>query len=118
MNTMAAFILGAANRGKELRVFDWEKAAKIIVERNPERAEAGLLYDMENTAGCIYENGKPIIDSRTYLASTWATPVIVIEDADDEDDEIECYRMESETPGWDAKTKWPKEALSILESKK
>ena len=30
MNTLSAFAMGAANRGKELMVFDWDKAAKLI----------------------------------------------------------------------------------------
>ena len=43
MNTWAAFAMGEANRGKEMMVFDWDKAARLIGERKPECASAGLL---------------------------------------------------------------------------
>ena len=109
MNTAAAVMMGVMNRGKELMVFDWHKAARLIKERNPESASAGLCDDWEYTGGTIYENGKPVMDSYTYLASTWAVPEICIDG-----EIISCYRMKSETPGWDSKTKWPESALNIL----
>ena len=110
MNSLFAFAMGEANRGKELMVFDWDKAARLIKEKKAEYAEAGLAGDWEWTGGTIYEDGHPVKDSYTYLASTWATPQI---DLDGE--LIACYRMQSETPGWDSSTKWPESALSILE---
>lgn len=55
MNTMAAFAMGEANRGKERMVFDWDKAAEIIRDRKPKWAIAGLQRDMEWTSGMIYE---------------------------------------------------------------
>lgn len=110
MDTMTAFAMGEFNRGKEEMVFDWEKAARIIKERKPEYAAAGLRSDWEWTGGVIYEDGKPIKDSYTYLSSTWAVPELEVDD-----DIIECYRMQSDTPGWGSGTKWPKEALKILE---
>ena len=109
MNSLLAFAKGAANRGKELMVFDWDKAAQLINERKPECAYAGLRDDWEYTGGIIYRNGKPVKDSYTYLSSTWAVPEL---DLDGEI--IECYRMKHETPGWDSETKWPKSALLIL----
>lgn len=45
MNTIAAFIMGEANRGNELKVFDWDKAARLIKERKPDYASAGLDED-------------------------------------------------------------------------
>ena len=111
MDTFMAFVMGNANRGKELMVFDWDKAARLIKKRNPEHASAGLRSDWECTGGTIYENGKPVMDDYTYLASTWAVPEIDIDG-----EVIDCYRMENEVPGWSAKTKWPKSALDILSS--
>lgn len=115
MDSMSAFAIGEMNRGKELMVFDWEKAAKLIAEHRPAKASAGLAGDWEYTGGDIWENGKPVTDSYTYLASTWATPEL------DLDGEIfECYRMQSATPGWDvgdgwdSGTKWPASALAVL----
>ena len=110
MDTLRAFMMGVANRDRELMVFDWDKAARIIKERKPKVAAAGLRNEWEYTGGEIYGNGKPVKDTYTYLASTWAIPEL-----DVDGDVIECYRMESDTPGWDSDTKWPKSALDILE---
>lgn len=111
MNTLAAFAMGEANRGKELMVFDWDKAAQLIREHGAVTAYAGLRGDWEYTGGLILKQGKPTKDD-TYLASTWATPEIAIDGT-----VMECYRMQSETPNWDAKTQWPKSALEILEGR-
>lgn len=109
MDTMMVFAMGQANRGKELMVFDWDKAAEIIRERKPEYAFAGLCSDWEWTGGTIYKNGEPVKDSYTYLASTWATPELEIDG-----EIIDCYKMQSETPNWDSDTKWPESSLAIL----
>lgn len=45
MNTWMAFAMGEANRGKELMVFDWDKAARLIQEKKPKWATAGLHSD-------------------------------------------------------------------------
>ena len=113
MDTMSAFAMGEANRGKELMVFDWERAAQIIRERGSMSASAGLSGDWEFTGGEILRDGKPMSrkDTYTYLASTWAIPELEIDC-----EIIECYRMQSKTPGWDSDTFWPEEALKILGS--
>ena len=111
MDSMSAFAMGAANAHRELMVFDWERAAQIIKERKPSRVEAGLRGDWEWTGGAIYANRAPVPkgDTYTYLASTWAVPEI------DVDGKVSpCFRMQSETPNWDADTYWPEEALQIL----
>lgn len=110
MNTILAFGLGEANRGKELMVFDWDKAAQLIKENGFEDAYAGLCDDWEWTGGNIFRDGKPNYDSCTFLASTWATPEIEIDGIT-----YDCYKMQSETDGWDSDTKWPESALKILE---
>ena len=112
MNTFAAFVMGEANRWKELMVFDWDRAARLIRERKPERASAGLRSDWEYTGGTIYEDGKLVMDDYTYLASTWAVPEL-----DMDGDIVECFCTEHEAPGWDSETKWPKSALDILNAK-
>lgn len=109
MNTWLAFTMGKINEGKELMVFDWDKAARLIKERKPECAYAGLRDDWEYTGGIIYKDGKPVMDSYTYLASVWAVPEL-----DMDGDIVECFRMGYEVPGWDSDTKWPKSALDIL----
>lgn len=45
MDSAKAFMMGEMNRDKELKVFDWDRAALIIKERNPEKAGAGLSGD-------------------------------------------------------------------------
>lgn len=111
MNTMDAYARGLASRGRESKVFDWEKAAQIIKERQPNEASAGLSGDWEWTGGTIWREGRPVPadDTYVYLASTWATPELDIDG-----ELIACYRMESQTPGWDSGTYWPAEALAIV----
>lgn len=77
METATAFALGEANRGKEMKVFDWNKAAEFIVKRDIRDAGAGLKDDLEWTAGTILRDGKPVKDNACYLASTWAVPVLL-----------------------------------------
>lgn len=120
MDSMSAFAMGQANRGKPLKVFDWNKAATLIKKYGATNARAGLERDWGYTGGTILTDGKPVIDDYTYLASTWATPQIEIND-----EEIDCYIMEDKVPeewfesikGRDknhAHIKWPKSALDIL----
>jgi len=112
---MSAFTMGRANRGKELMVFDWEKAARIIKERGAKEASAGLRGDWNWTGGDIMKNGKPVPreDTYTYLASTWAVPELEIDG-----ELIPCYKMQSKTPKWDSSTYWPDEAIKILTESK
>lgn len=113
MDTMSAFLMGQANRGKELMVFDWDRAAEIIRDKKPKWAVAGLQHDMEWTSGPIYEDGLPVTDSDTYLSSTWATPILEIK-IGDEVEEIPCFRMQHEVPEWGSDTNWPHSAMEIL----
>jgi hypothetical protein len=112
MDSLSAFAMGEANRDKEQKVFDWVKAATLIKQRGAKNASAGLRGDWEYTGGEILCDGKPapIEDTYVYLASTWATPELEI----DGGEKVPCYRMASETPGWDCDTYWPVEALEIL----
>ena len=111
MDTMSAFMLGQANQGSELKVFDWTKAVALIKEHKATEAEAGLSEDWEWTGGVILTGGKPVKqeDTYTFLASTWATPVLRIAG-----EEYDCYSMQKETPGWGADTFWPEEAILAL----
>lgn len=113
MDTMQAFAMGQANQGKELKVFDWEEATRRIKASGATSAWAGLAGDWEWTGGRILAEGVPVPqeDTYVYLASTWATPELDLGDGPED-----CYRMQSKTPGWDAGTYWPQEALNILEA--
>ena len=110
MNSMAAFARGEASRSKELKVFDWDKAAQIIKDRGAKNASAGLSEDWDWTGGSILVDGRIPKDAYTFLASTWATPELQIED----EDVIDCYKMKSETPDWGSDTFWPDSAKEIL----
>lgn len=111
MDTLTAIGRAIAAKDKEQMVFDWEKAARIIKEQGAQEAEAGLAGDMEYTGGRILSNGVPTPAEETYvyLSSNHAKPLLVIGA-----DAIECFKLESQTPGWDAHTYWPPEALAIL----
>lgn len=108
MDTMAAFVLGAANRGKEQKVFDWDKAVDILKERGIKDASAGLHLDLEYTSGDILVDGEPVKDY-CYLASTWATPVLVTGWGE----EIPCWIMASRTE-YNHSTIWPKSAFEKM----
>ena len=109
MDTISAFSRSMENRGKETMVFDWHKAATQIKESGAKNAKAGLGGDWEWTGGDILVDGKIPEYTYTYLASTWATPEL-----DLGGDIIECYKYESKTDGWGAKTFWPQSAKDIL----
>ena len=109
MDTMKAFAMGEANRDKELMVFDWDKAAQLIKDKKVTEASAGLSGDWEYTGGTILEEGKIPENSYVYLASTWATPELEING-----EIFDCYKMQSETDGWDSDTFWPESARNIL----
>ena len=111
MNARDILVKIKENVGNEEKVFDRDKAARIIAEKKPEYAIAGLEGDWHWTSGTIYENDKPVYDESTFLASIWATPVLEIDGTP-----IECYVMESETD-WNESTKWPESALAILKGK-
>lgn len=108
---MSAFLRGQAAQGQPQRVFDWDKAARIIRERGAMSASAGLIEDWGHTGGAILRDGKPIPkeDTYTYLSSNWATPVLEIDG-----EEIPCWRYERDTDEWNAETFWPESALKIL----
>jgi hypothetical protein len=112
MDSLRAIAMGYANSGKELMVFDWNKAARLIKENEPEEAGAGLQNDWEWTGGTIYKNGKPVTNSYTYLASTWATPEL-----DMDGFKQPCFLMASRTD-FTKDTKWPESALAILKESK
>lgn len=111
MDTIKAFAMGEANRGKEMKIFDWEKAANLIVEKNASTAAAGLREDWEWTGGDIYCDREIVEDSYTFLGSTWATPIIIIDG-----EEFECFQMNSEAPHEGSGTKWPEYAKKIIQN--
>lgn len=108
MDTFRAFARGMASRGNRVKVFDWDKAAKICRKNlNAEEIRAGLHLDMEYTATTIMVRGDIVVGGG-YLSSTWAIPVIEIDGV-----EQECWTWADETE-WDEDTMWPDSARKIL----
>ena len=102
------------NNGEHIGfVFDWDKAARIIAERKPDYALAGLRGDYGKAQGYIWRDGKPDMDDYTYLASIWAMPILTIVTSDGEE-EIPCFVLDYDTK-WGTDTKWPESALKIIE---
>ena len=115
MDTLSGVGMGQVNIDKEEMVFDWDKAAEILLksvrEAGVKEASAGLSGDWGWTGGIILENSK-IPDSRagSYLSSTWADPEIEIAG-----NRFPCYKMQSEVPNWGPDTFWPDSAREIFE---
>lgn len=102
--TIAASRAQSSTRGR--LKFDWDKAAKLIREQKPKSASAGLAEDWGCTSGTIFKNGDIVPRDKTYvyLASNWATPLLVLDD-----EEIECA-IESD----DSDEYWPESARKLL----
>jgi len=111
MRTMAAYMMGQMNRNNRVKVFDWDKAARLIRERGAREARAGLAGDWEWTGGAILKVGFPVAqhDTYTYLSSTWATPEIEIDGILED-----CWCWQDDSPGWDEHTYWPESAKALL----
>jgi hypothetical protein len=110
MDTITAFELGEQNRDKPRKVFDWNKAAALIRILEIKEAWAGLSEDWAFTGGQIFKDGKPYTEDYTYLASTWATPVLITALGT----VVECWCWDYECD-WGAHTKWPEIARIYVE---
>ena len=109
MMTAVALNRRAIAEGARPRVFDWNKAAEMIRDKEAKYAEAGLGGDWGNTGGVIFNDGHIVTDEYTYLKSNWAEPQIML----DGNNPIPCW-VYADTVSWDAHTKWPDSAKDIL----
>lgn len=113
MDAMAAFARGeeARKRGARTKVFDWDKAARLIKEGGHSRASAGLAEDWFATSGLILAGGEPLDAEETYvyLASVWATPTLEVGG-----ESVACWVWADDKPDWSAYTLWPESAVAIL----
>lgn len=92
------------------KVFDWHQAVNLIKEHDIKNASAGLMEDWEYTSGRILNNSVPVANEYTFLFSTWATPILVDEDTQEE---YPCWIGNDQTE-WGEHTKWPESALKML----
>lgn len=109
MRSDLAIALGEAYRNSPKKVFDWHRAVELIKFYDIKEAYAGLQEDWYWTGGLILYDGKPFKNDYTFLASTWATPVLV----DENDTVYRCWCWEDEC-NWDQDTKWPRSALVLM----
>ena len=121
MDTMSAFAMGEANRGRERMVFDWDKAVSIIQERGLKNCGAGLESDFKYTAGIILADGVPCTEDYTYLSSNWATPQLIIysdwvDGVLNYQETVDCWVWENET-SYNESTKFPEHLIKKLTSK-
>lgn len=111
------FISDRAKNNNPQKAFDWDKAAAIIKDKfvsHPDLvAEAGLQGDWKYTGGTIFEDGKPVSDSYTYLCSNWAMPTLILSWDGEEQEEINCFSLESESR-FTTDSKWDEQSLKIL----
>jgi len=105
----------AKSKGNPMKAFDWDKAAEIIKDKlkiHPNlSAEAGLQGDWNYTGGEIFVDGKPTNEEYTYLSSNWATPTLILSWGGCEQEEIECFAIDSR---FDEDSKWDEDSLKIL----
>lgn len=101
------------------KTFDWDKAAKIISQKLKYfpnlMAEAGLQGDWDYTGGVIFELGKPVMDTYTFLTSNWAVPTLILSWDGKPRYEIECYVLEKESR-FNSDSKWDKTSLKNLKN--
>ena len=116
-------LLRKETRANMYRVFDWDKAARIIREQGLQEAGAGLAADWRSTGGIILENGLPVKeeDTYTYLASSGATPVLR-RNTELGYEDIPCFLVPEELEdndhrkSWGPSTYWPDSALAIIKA--
>ncbi len=116
--TFAEGFLGTrSNNNNPFKVFDWDRAAKIIKEKYELHsdlvAEAGLQGDWDYTGGVIFEKGKPVDYNYTYLKSNWAIPTLILSWDGKEQEELECFTYVNESR-FDSGSTWDTTSLDIL----
>lgn len=82
-------------------MLDWEKAKQVCIENKDFEIHAGLFEDFYWTGGLIFSEGKPVDDQYVYVASFWATPILII-DKGEEKTLVECYKKgdNPHMPNW------------------
>lgn len=101
MGFTEGMLFGAGRKAKDgPKVLDWERAAEFCASKKAP-VWAGLAEDWEYTSGLIWDGSRQVRDY-VYVASNWATPVLVIEGRNNV---VPCFRLddgdaESGYPAW------------------
>jgi hypothetical protein len=103
-----------------IRVFDWALAEKIISERKPKVAIAGLIDDWATdhpwTSGVIWRDGERVKSECVYLSSYWATPGLLLRMdgrnrrgfyEEKQRHAIPCWRFLRDGESFPKETPWP-----------
>ena len=99
----------AVSSGNTYRVFDWQKAARLIHKHMPAIAEAGLAEDWDKTETVIWCDDHPVMGGAASLASVWATPILVMDGL-----ECDCYFVARFEPiGWEGRARWPDNSAKV-----
>jgi hypothetical protein len=109
LNTHSKAAMAETRKDGREMVFDWEKAARVIVERRATAAAAYLGNDYRATWRPILSEGRPADTEFIWLASAWGIPTLEING----ETAVPCWRWTDET-SWDGSTYWPAAALAIL----
>ena len=86
------------------RYLDWEKARELCLEHPNCSIWAGIIEDIGNTGGEIYDHGE-WCDGYVYDRSFWGTPSLqIFEDGAEEPLEVPCWTYDeheySGVPDW------------------
>lgn len=111
------FLMGQLYRNNPSRVFDWDKASRLILQHHSKGCviSAGLSEDWFWTGGTILRDGEPTSSHYTCLGSTWATPIIHFSYEDGKVESYECWVWEAESD-YTTDTKWPQSALDAVKN--
>ena len=99
---------GRASRNNPMRYFDWDEAARRIVQANGKNVF--VMLDKDRAANCavIVKEGVVVLDDDDcYQGSTWDIPTLGIDG-----EEKPCWTMDKQWFG--ARAWWPESALQIM----
>lgn len=102
------FQKGKENRYGDLMRFDWDLAASLIRASKTKEAECGLNGDYDQTKRVIYKDEEVVINEYMMIESTWAIPVLVIDNK-----VYDCFYYYTDS-FYKKPEQWPKSALVIL----
>lgn len=114
----AEFLREKDRNSTTMRYFDWDRFARIVVERGIVGAAVGLNGDWMSTAQMILMDGKPLLKRSPFTASTWAVPGFMADNGRFEPCYLECHVDQFNTDGFWECRKWPRSAIKILKMRK